>query len=143
MKQKSSGFTLVELLVVVAILGLLLALVTISFREMQNRSLDSRRMADLESLQKALALYQVQHAQYPVETSGIDLTGTDVLNTTLLNENFLSGQVKDPINGVKNGLSYVYHYMTNASGSTYLISFCLETDTIQGRSEGCGNEISP
>jgi type II secretion system protein G len=143
MKQNSSGFTLVELLVVVAILGLLLSLVTISFQEMQSRSLDSRRMADIGSLQKALALYQVQHAQYPVEPDGIDVTGTDELNVLLLNENFLSGQVKDPINGTKDGLSYVFHYLTNASGSNYLISFCLETDSIQGKVEGCGNEVSP
>lgn len=51
------GFTLIELLVVISIIGMLVAVAAVSFTSTQRRSRDSRRVQDLEAIQKALEQY--------------------------------------------------------------------------------------
>jgi type II secretion system protein G len=60
-----SGFTLIELLVVVAIVGLLATVALISLTGVQKRSRDTRRKADLRSVQKALDLYYQENGAFP------------------------------------------------------------------------------
>ncbi len=136
------GFTLIELIIVVAILGLLLSLVLIYWREIQMRSRDNRRVSDIQTLQKALSMYQIQHANYPLETEEIEIDGSDEITQALTSENLLSAPVKDPINGIGNGVNYVYTYESD-NGNSYLMKYCLETDSIQGKFKGCGNEAAP
>lgn len=50
------AFTLIELLVVIAIIGILAALATVSFADSQQKSRDSRRKSDLETIKKAMEL---------------------------------------------------------------------------------------
>ena len=53
---KNKGFTLVELLVVVAVLGLLSGMVVISITHVKAKARDSQRVADINSLGTALGL---------------------------------------------------------------------------------------
>jgi type IV pilus assembly protein PilE len=48
------GFTLLELLVTISIIGILLAIGSVSFGTAQKRGRDSRRQADLKAIQKAM-----------------------------------------------------------------------------------------
>jgi len=48
------GFTLLELLVVISIIGILLAIGTVSFTTAQKKSRDSRRQGDIKAIQKSL-----------------------------------------------------------------------------------------
>lgn len=57
-KHKTRGFTLIELLLVITIIGILAALGTYSYINAQQRSRDSRRKQDLESVKKTLFLYK-------------------------------------------------------------------------------------
>ena len=60
-RRKSSGFTLVEILIVVIILGILAAIVIPQFT---NASTDARKSSlttQLQSLRQQIALYQLQH----------------------------------------------------------------------------------
>ena len=52
----ATGFTLIELLVVIAIIGILAALGTVTYSDSQQKSRDSRRKSDLETIRKALEL---------------------------------------------------------------------------------------
>lgn len=142
-KQKSpKGFTLIELLVVVAIMGILLSLGMVSWRELQLRSYDNRRVADIQAMQKALAMYQIQHASYPVQPEAIQITGSDAVSAALIGENLLKPGLRDPVNAPKNGVNYIYTYESD-DGATFLIEYCLETDSIQGKVQGCGNTATP
>lgn len=65
MKAKS-GFTLVEILIVVVILGILAAIVIPQFTDASTQAQESSLSADLQTLRSQIELYKVQHKdQYP------------------------------------------------------------------------------
>jgi prepilin-type N-terminal cleavage/methylation domain-containing protein len=63
-----SAFTLIELLIVVAIIAILAAIAVPNFLEAQTRAKVSRVQADLRSLVTALESYRVDHNAYPEGT---------------------------------------------------------------------------
>jgi type II secretion system protein G len=68
------AFTLIELLIVVAIIAILAAIAVPNFLEAQTRSKISRAKADMRSLATALEAYCVDQNGYPIPSSrGMDL----------------------------------------------------------------------
>ena len=60
------GFTLVEILIVVIILGILAAIVIPQFTEASNDARESALASDLQTVRSQLELYKVQHLErYP------------------------------------------------------------------------------
>jgi len=64
------AFTLIELMVVVAIIGILAAVLFASFDEGRKQSRDKVRMAELKELQLAVELYKAQYGFYPAQGCG-------------------------------------------------------------------------
>jgi general secretion pathway protein G len=60
MKAKS-GFTLVEILIVVVILGILAAIVIPQFTEASTEAKESRLVSDLQMMRSQIELYKIQH----------------------------------------------------------------------------------
>ena len=63
-----TGFTLVELMIVVAVVGLLAAIAIPSFVRARERSLNVRFAADLQVAKAAFTEYSVEHGKYPPDT---------------------------------------------------------------------------
>ncbi|GIK83532.1 MAG: hypothetical protein BroJett025_01540 [Patescibacteria group bacterium] len=56
-KQESKGFTLLEILVVISIIGILIALGASAYSTAQKKSRDARRQGDLKQIQNAFEQY--------------------------------------------------------------------------------------
>lgn len=106
MNQYARGFTLVELIVVIAIIGMLFSVVVALFSGAQRDAKDKRRVADLQQLQKALELYHVDHQGFPKESEGAN--GNTATNATFKNimAEYLRGTPTDPINND----TFFYYY---------------------------------
>jgi general secretion pathway protein G len=61
MMRSRSGFTLVEILIVVVILGILAAIVVPQFTNASEEAKDSRLMQDLQCVRSQIELYKIQH----------------------------------------------------------------------------------
>ena len=70
MKSAEDGFTLVELLIVVAVIGVIVAIAIPNLLSSLQRSKQKRTMADLRAVAVALELYQTDHSRYPATTDG-------------------------------------------------------------------------
>ncbi|MEA2112967.1 MAG: type II secretion system protein [Patescibacteria group bacterium] len=66
-KGQQKGFTLVELLITVAIIGILSAVVLTSMSGARNRAKDGRRISDIKQIQLALELYYDINTSYPLD----------------------------------------------------------------------------
>ena len=65
-KKRKNGFTLVEILIVVIILGILAAIVIPQFTEASNDAKNSSLESNLQTLRSQFELYKVQHKDtYP------------------------------------------------------------------------------
>ena len=70
MKAKKSGFTLVEILIVVVILGILAAIVIPQFTEASTEAKLSSLCTDLQTLRSQIELYKIQHNDVPPTFAG-------------------------------------------------------------------------
>lgn len=68
--KKSQGFTLFELLVSISIIGILVALATVSYSSAQKKARDSRRIQDMKTIQTAAEqFYSINNYSYPTSTA--------------------------------------------------------------------------
>ncbi len=67
-KNKQKGFTLLEILVVISIIGILVALGTAAFSTTQKKSRDARRKSDLKAVQNGLEQYHAKVGSYPTSS---------------------------------------------------------------------------
>jgi len=63
--RKNKGFTLVEILIVVVILGILAAIVIPQFSDASTQSKVSSSLSSLQSLRSQIELYKIQHNDNP------------------------------------------------------------------------------
>jgi prepilin-type N-terminal cleavage/methylation domain-containing protein len=62
---RQAGFTLIELMVVIAIIGLLASIITVSLSSAQAKGRDAKRVADIRTIQLALEEYYNDNGNYP------------------------------------------------------------------------------
>lgn len=61
-----SGFTIVELLIVIVVIGILAAITIVAYGGITERARFSSMRSDLTSINKAVQLYYVQNGAYPI-----------------------------------------------------------------------------
>ncbi len=90
MKRTISAFTLIELLIVVAIIGILAAIAIPNFLNAQARAKVSRTKADLNSLGIAMEEYQIDWEGYPPDWNDL-MSGPCALGTPYCGDGYVTG----------------------------------------------------
>lgn len=128
MKKSSStrGFTLIEILVVVAIIVILTSIILAAVNSARSAARDGQRIADLKNIQLKLEQYRTNIRSYPNDLN------------LLVTNNYINEEPKDPQTGDP------YEYTTggtcphNQKSSEYLLKATLENDR-EGSIEAGGN----
>ncbi len=141
-KNKNFGFTLLEVLVVVAIGGLILSIALATMSNARQRSRDARREQDMKQIQSTLNLYAATIRAFPTcaATSTVVAAGTDCLSVALVGAGAIPKVALDPINAgsgicADGSTDFLYCYQST-NGSVYTLSYKLETNTIKGKIAG-------
>lgn len=70
-KQHERGFTLLEIMVVLVIIGVLAAMVAPRFIERADEAKVDATGAQIKNIEQAMKLYRLQHGRYPSSSEGI------------------------------------------------------------------------
>lgn len=116
MHKKQKGFTLVEMLVAIAIVGLLSAVIMVSMSKNKAKARDANRKAAAAELRKAFELYFLDNSKYP--SNGPAGTPNQELDiqflTSFLVPTYLSSMPADPTRNPDN-----YKYVWKNDGKDY------------------------
>lgn len=115
------GFTLVELLVVISIIGILASIVTVNANVARRLSRDSKRKADIQNVAGALELYRATNRTYPKAPADYKS-----LKTTL--NVYTSNIPSDPNGGISSDQVFGkgYYYKSDANGTHFFLDVALE-----------------
>jgi prepilin-type N-terminal cleavage/methylation domain-containing protein len=148
MKTKQ-GFTLVELLVVIFIIGILLTTVVVSYRSAMIRNRDETRAGHTESLRLAVIMYADKKQEFPLGGNGdcggslsaVEIKGADTKNCFQEElQDFLPhfDQYHDPFYPGYSGSVYTYEL----DGDDCRISYCNEKDSREKQVDCRTGEVS-
>lgn len=111
------GFTLVELLVVISLIGILSTLVIANLNSARERARDAQRKSDLRNIQTALRLYYNDNAGFPPASEITAAWGLQWAKNGVVYMNTLP---KDPLSPTQD---YTY---TRPDTENYTLKSCLE-----------------
>lgn len=127
--SKRQGFTLVELMIVIVIIGVLTTLIIVSLDNTKMTARNARRLADIKQIQLALKMYYNDTGMFPtsiVPGSSISRGGA----------NYMLRVPANPKPWPDNGCpDQDYQYKQLEGGQRYILSFCLG-DTTDDLSKG-------
>ena len=117
-RKSGAGFTIIELVVTIAIIGALIAIVAMSLTYSQMRSRDAVRISDIEALHSAVEMYIEDHDSPPPLISWQSFISEI--------DEYLDGNVPQGI-----AFDYPYGYCRDVNGDTnkYIVGALLETKT--------------
>ena len=109
---KTSGFTIIELLIVIAVIGILAAITTVSFSTVQTQARATAMAADLQSIEKSYDLYRIATGHYP--KSYAIATSSAVLSPSLASKMIeMTGTAQEPCPTTPKTKICVYAYGNN------------------------------
>lgn len=122
-QSTTSGFTLVELLVVIVIISILAAILMANFVGIRQRGRDAERKSNLRQVQAALELYRADSGTYPstLYSSGCLGAFTGAGSTPV----YMQKIPCDPM-GTSSYNGGSYYYFSPSGNATYFLIACLE-----------------
>jgi prepilin-type N-terminal cleavage/methylation domain-containing protein len=141
----SGGFTVLELLVVIAIIAVIASVVMASLNSSRKKARDARRVGDLSVLRKAVEIYLNTNGRLPGSSGPGNCNGGGGCNSTGaqpwipgLTDEYIVSAPLDPLN------SAVFRYRYRSSGGDdYELDAPLETDYHFGENDGGNRNVCP
>jgi prepilin-type N-terminal cleavage/methylation domain-containing protein len=104
MVKKKPAFTLVELLIVIAIIGIMASFIIINTRNSQSRARDIQRAADLVALDDAINKYYRETGHYPDLPDGCGTNGSNGVSSDAVTR-WATGNCLTPTGYIQNLVS--------------------------------------
>ncbi len=141
--NKQNGFTIVELLIVIVVIGILAALVITTYAGIQAKARNSKRVTDIQNIQTNLEAYFQTAGNYP---SLANMNSSTWLNTNM--KNLDTASLQDPLGSSTSLASapaaktYAYQPL-NASGTSCEAdaTTCVSYSLTATRESGAGNYV--
>jgi prepilin-type N-terminal cleavage/methylation domain-containing protein len=102
------GFTIIELIVSIVIIGILVTIMIVSYTGIQQRSRDSKRSSDITQLSVAIEKYHSEKSQYPSACPGGDGVECAASSLIAVLAPYLTTIPHDPKNTVDSATDYRY-----------------------------------
>lgn len=93
LKKRNQGFTIVELLIVIVVIGILALLVVTTYSGIQQKARNSKRSTDIQTIQTQLEAFYNENGYYPLRAN---LNSSSWRTTNM--KSLDSGALKDPSN---------------------------------------------
>lgn len=136
-RLNQAGFTLVEIMVVVIIIGLLAGIVVPNVMDKLDKANVQKARADFSALQTALKLYRIDNFNYPTTEQGLEALVTKS-SIAPVPRNFNANGYIETLN--KDPWGNDYQYMSPGEGHEYDI-YSLGADGVSG-GEGQNADIN-
>jgi len=117
LQRKQQGFTIVELLIVIVVIGILAALVITTFNGIQQKARDTERQTDIKALHGQVEAYYAQNGKYPSLANMNDQSGATSFYATQL-----KGLDKEAFRDPKGGTSYALTGTAGADHYAYIVT---------------------
>jgi len=108
--KKLKGFTIIELLIVMAVIAILVGIAVPSFRAIQNQAWTAKAQGDIKVIKMACESYYIQHRAFPSAAT---------YQTLLLSETppMLESNLYDPFGGATD----MYKYALSPDAKFYVV----------------------
>lgn len=156
MRKSIRGFTIVELLIVVVVIGILAAIVTVAYTGITSQANNAKTVAAVNSWVKAIRLYEVENGSLPAANSCLGTTTTyDGIGACwssgwLVQSSFLTLMAPyigssypepdtSPINHSDTNIPYArgaFYYSTHPNGIDYIYMMVTGTNTCPSIGDG-------